>query len=123
MAKFAGLQDEGEDARCFSAPLPVGGIQGQGFDRHSEIIGRKGGEGHPFTHQAQFCPSPFQQLHIHFGTIGPQQEPAQITYLPEVDAPFEEMLQDVRKDEDDIIIRCEREPTPSLKHNHFRQIM
>lgn len=31
MAEVAGLQDEREDARCFSAPLPVGSIQGQGF--------------------------------------------------------------------------------------------
>lgn len=86
VTEVAGLQDEGEDARCFSAPLPVGGIQGQGFDRHSKIIDQKGGKGHPFTHQAHFCQSPFQQLHTHFWAIGPQ-EPAQITYLPEADAP------------------------------------
>ena len=72
MAEVAGLQEEGEDARCFSAPLPVEGIQGQGLDRHSKIIGRKSGEGLPFTHQAHFCQSPFQQIHIHFGAIGPQ---------------------------------------------------
>lgn len=86
------------------------------------LLTLKGGEGLPLTHQAHFCPSPFQQRLINFGAIGPQ-VPAQITYLPEVDAPFEEMLQDVRKNEDDIIIRCGQEPTPSLKHNHFRQIM
>ena len=50
MAEVAGLQDEGEDARCFSAPHPVGSIQGQGLDRHSKIIDRKGGKGLPFTH-------------------------------------------------------------------------
>lgn len=50
-------------------------------------IDRKGGEGLPFTHQAHFCQSPFQQLHIDFGAIGPQ-EPAQITYLPEADCPL-----------------------------------
>lgn len=38
------------------------------------------------THHAHFCQSPFQQIHIHFGAIGPQ-ESAQITYLPEANPP------------------------------------
>ena len=86
MTEVPGLQDEGENARCFSAPLPVGSIQGQSVNRHSKIIDRKGGKGFPFTHQAHFCQSPFQEIHINIGSIGPQ-EPAQITYLSEADAP------------------------------------
>lgn len=103
VTEVADFEDVGIDAAGFSVPTRRGIVKGYRLNGHAEIIGGNGGEGFPFGHQVHLGDALFEQGSVDGIAVSPKKA-CPIAKLPDPDAATEEMLENMRKDENDVLI-------------------